>query len=185
MPRNPHIGAEGKDLFQLIRTNKVYVAYEGLFDQEIVKGFLSITENSLAEQGVQDGVKKKLFNVMMEALQNICKHQASAADQRTSAIFVLSGDEKNYYVQTGNLIGEEKVNDLQAYLNKLNALNADELKELYKTVRMQSTISEVGGAGLGFIDMIRKTGNALRYNFDVLPDGFRFFTLVSTISIES
>jgi hypothetical protein len=52
-------------------------------------------------------------------------------------------------------------------------------------VRLASTISEVGGAGLGFIDMARKSENKLSYSFDKINDRISFFTLMTMVSIKA
>jgi hypothetical protein len=42
-------------------------------------------------------------------------------------------------------------------------------------------ISEKGGAGLGLIDIAKKTGSKLSYQFKELNDEVSFFILTSTI----
>jgi hypothetical protein len=183
MTRNRDIVANYKALFELLRAQRVLLAYEGLFDQELVKGFLSMTEEALSDEKVEGAVKKKFINVMVESLQNVCKHQ-SGNDDSQPAIFTLSADAGNYYVNTGNIVSNDRVAQLRERLDYLNQLDSSELKELYKQVRLNGTISSVGGAGLGFIDIIRKTGNKLLYELRPVTDTTSFFTLTSTISIE-
>jgi hypothetical protein len=62
-------------------------------------------------------------------------------------------------------------------------LNADELKDLYKQARLNSRISDVGGAGLGFIDVARKTENKLDFGFyDIDSANYKYFTLKTQIN---
>jgi hypothetical protein len=69
-------------------------------------------------------------------------------------------------------------------LEQVNSLDQEGLKQLFKESRLNTTISEVGGAGLGFIDMARKSNNKLVYNFIEQNDTMSFFTLLSTISTK-
>jgi hypothetical protein len=62
-------------------------------------------------------------------------------------------------------------------------LNPEELKEFYKQARLNSRISDVGGAGLGFIDMARKSENKLDYGiFTINSEEYNYFTLKATIN---
>ena len=56
------------------------------------------------------------------------------------------------------------------------------LKQLYKEIIKGTEISDKGGAGLGFVDMARKSGNGLEYSFEKLDSEYSFFSLKSTIS---
>ena len=46
----------------------------------------------------------------------------------------------------------------------------------------EGRLSEKGGAGLGFIDIARKTGNQLEFHFLPIDEGSSFFLLTSSIS---
>ncbi len=53
---------------------RLTLAYEGEVTQEITKAFTSMTEKNL-EKIEEDGkIKKKVYHVMVECLQNIYKH---------------------------------------------------------------------------------------------------------------
>ncbi len=49
-------------------------------------------------------------------------------------------------------------------MEQINNLDKDGLKDLYKEIIKNTTISEKGGAGLGFVDMARKSGQPLEYS---------------------
>jgi hypothetical protein len=46
----------------------------------------------------------------------------------------------------------------------------------------ETAISEKGGAGLGFIDIARKTGNPLEYHFEPIDEKNSFFLLKTSIN---
>ena len=60
-------------------------------------------------------------------------------------------------------------------LEKINNMTLDEVKQLYKTVLRESRLSDKGGAGLGFIDMVKKTKSKIPYEFIPLNDVVDFF----------
>ena len=181
--RNQLIGAKTHEFFGLLQEFSATLVYQGFFDQEIVKSFLRMAENRLKEENADDTVRKKLFAVVTEALQNICKHQKTDGET-ANAIFMLGRDRERYMIVTGNLIRDEKIGFVKEKIDKVNSLDKDGLKEFYKQARLSSEISDVGGAGLGFIDMARKSGNRLEYYFEPVGAATSFFTLLSTITIN-
>ncbi|MFM7851236.1 MAG: SiaB family protein kinase, partial [Flammeovirgaceae bacterium] len=139
--------------------------------------------------GEDSGIKRKVFNVMVEALQNIVKHSsekglAAGSLISKSAIFMISKDEKRYCVMTGNPIPKSNVDTLIKNLNDLNAKDKEGLKEMYKDIIKNSQISEKGGAGLGFVDMARKSGEKLEFSFSSMDAEYDFFCLKVNISRE-
>ena len=66
--------------------------------------------------------------------------------------------------------------------NGINKLSKEELKEYYKAVLNNGEMSMKGGGGLGMIDIARKTGEKLNFNFSPVDDKFSFFSLNIKIS---
>ena len=54
-------------------------------------------------------------------------------------------------------------------------------KELYKQQIKRGRLSDKGGDGLGFIDMVRKTGEQLIYSLIKINNKISYFILKSTI----
>ena len=126
---------------------------------------------------------RKIFNIMVEMLQNISKN---AADNDSSAceapLFMIGESEGDYLLITSNKIMNEKIPPLKARLDEVNSLDADGLKKLYKEVRLSGSFSRVGGAGIGIIDMARKSGKELAYDFKDIDGENSFFSLVTSIT---
>ncbi len=170
------------EFHQVMNENNLIMIYEGEFNQDITKSVLSMTERNLTNDGVEPGVRKKIYNVMVEALQNICKHQHVDGIDYKTAIFMVGETKDDYMVISGNPIVNKNVEGVKAKLDLVNSKDKDGLKQLFKELRLNSTVSEVGGAGLGFVDMARKSENKLHYQFDNLTENVSYFTLFTKIS---
>ncbi len=170
------------EFHEIMEKNNLIMTYEGEFNQDITKSVLSMTERNLTNDNVDAGVKKKVYNIMVEALQNICKHQYVDEFDRKSAIFLVGENTESYFVVSGNSIAVDKINLVKDKLDLINSKNKEELKQLYKEARLSSTVSDVGGAGLGFIDMARKSEHKLEYQFDKISDDIHYFSLLTKIS---
>ncbi len=173
-----------QQIHTIMNHQNAVLVYSGEFNQDIVKSMLNYAEGKLTATGVDDLVKKKMFNVMVEMLQNITKHQfTSEQDKIVESCFVLIENENDFNVVTGNPIRKDKVDVVTEKIDTVNSLNAEELKEYYKQARLNSRISEVGGAGLGFIDMARKSENKLEYGiFAIDSNEYNYFTLKASIN---
>ena len=177
------------DLHRTMMAQKLILVYEGDFTQETTKSILTMAERNLDSSGEDSGIKRKVFNVMVEALQNIVKHSSEQGMKAgslisKSAIFMISKDDNRYCVLTGNPIEKANVEKLTAGLNNINSKDKEGLKELYKDIIKNTQISEKGGAGLGFVDMARKSGEKLEFMFANMDDTYDFFCLKVNIPRE-
>lgn len=174
------------DFYVKMKKNNINLAYEGEITHQITKAFTSLAESSMVKEDDFNTVQKKVFHVMVECLQNISKHAENRNSIVTSkdgrGIFMISKDESEYNVTTGNLINNDKVEKLREMLENINSLDKDGLKILYKQQMREGRLSDRGGAGLGFIDIARKTGQKLVYSFLTINEKRSFFVLTSTIS---
>lgn len=173
------------EFYHLMKKNNVIMVYEGEFSQDITKSFLSMTESNFQNAQVSDSIIKKVYNIMMEALQNICKHEfklSSDNSESTKSLFIIAENELEYQIITGNAIKEDVIGIIKSKIEKVNSLDQEGLKALYKETRLNSTISEVGGAGLGFIDIARKSGNKISYHFEQINDSVYYFIQMVTVN---
>lgn len=169
--------------YNTMRSNEISLVYEGEITHEITKIFTAMTEKNLEKNAESNTVQRKVFHVMVECLQNISKHADSIHEEREErrGIVMISRDDENYNIITGNVVKNEKVPDMTKNLDYINSLDKDELSALYKQQMREGTISDRGGAGLGFIDIVKKTGAKLIFQFQELTDDVSFFMLTSTV----
>lgn len=170
------------DLFKTMSEYQIIFIYQGGVDQEMIKSVLSMTEKKLIQSKIDVGLRKKLFNILVEGLQNICKHQLNTGNANDNPFVVISKSPDSFNIVTGNLIENDKVLNLATKLRNINALTHEELKEYYKEARLKSVISAAGGAGLGFIDMARKSGNKLDFKFFKRDELHSFFILNNKVT---
>jgi hypothetical protein len=77
----------------------------------------------------------------------------------------------------GNYIKNEAVRELRERIDKINELDYEELKKLYRFKLENGSFHAGGGAGLGIIDIARKSGTKISYNFEVINTSYSFFSL--------
>jgi len=147
-------------------------------------------ENKLEGDGEDKKIKKKVFNVMVECLQNVYHHldtlevgaNTDSDINDRMALLMIGKEEKDYYVITGNHIINSRITNLRDRLEKVNNCDKNELKALYQTILNDGELSEKGTAGLGMIDIARKSGQKLGYDFHPVNDKYSFFSLEAKVA---
>lgn len=167
--------------YEQMNQGEVIVAYKGSIGADIIANTLNLVESKIENSVKQSATRKKLYNVLVESLQNLYHHVDAPAEYKTDSanfgVFVLSRIDDGYRISTGNFVKRDKVSILKQKIDKINSLSTDELKDFYKFVLNNQKFSEKGGGGLGLIDMARKTGNKLDYAFYDYNNEFDFFNL--------
>jgi len=171
------------DLMKTTKKGDLNYVYRGEFSQNISHHILSLAEKNIDKLGMPSKLKKRVFHIMVESIQNITRHQdAPESAPEATAIFGIQKKGPWYYVTTGNVLEKLKVPELREKLEKVNSLDQDELTRFYREILSDGKISIKGGAGLGLIEMARKSGNKLHYDFRNITEELAFFYLHSYIS---
>jgi len=69
------------------------------------------------------------------------------------------------YILTKNYINIENEDSLKNKLDKINSLDKIELKQYHKELRKSGRDKHNRGAGLGLLEMAKKSSEKLKYNF--------------------
>lgn len=166
----------------LLQDEDVLLVHEGIVDRKILLDTLPKIEETLSKLKVDRQTKRRIVNIAIETLQNLQLHSFPIEEpeyQHLLPIFVLSKDEENLYVDIGNLALIKERPILEDKIKKVNSLNEEEVKFLYGVIMKQTVVkfSTKGGAGLGIIDMKKKSGTPLEFKFQDVDDKVCFFNL--------
>ena len=169
----------------------VLLAYKGSITTELITNVLEVIESKLDDIKTVSAVRKKVYNVLVESLQNLFHHIDDIPSENRNdfdsrfGVVVIAKEPGVYRISTGNFIRASKVQQLKEKIDKINTLSREELKDMYKFVLNHQKLSAKGGGGLGLIDIAKKTGNNMEYKFQNYNDDFYFFTLDVFISEPS
>jgi len=160
--------------------------YRGQFNTDITDNILSLAEESLRLSEQKLKIKKRVYFVMVEGLQNITRHQDLTTDDIPvkPGFFVLQRKKYSYYITTGNLINKKNIDVLKSQIEKVQSLSIEELNVYYKKHLKDGSVSEKGGAGLGLIEIARKSKGKLAFNFRRINDEYYYFYLLTEIPFE-
>lgn len=168
-----------------MKHNDIMLSFKGDVTSEMLTSMLQIMEAKLDNLGEPSKMKRKVYNVLVECLQNLYHHRDEmkliGIDEESAAIFMIGRNDKGYNIVTGNYILTERVESLKGKIDHVNSLDKDGLKTLYKEVLNNDERSQKGGGGLGIIDIARKSGQNLVYDFMEIDKRYSFFSLYINI----
>jgi hypothetical protein len=180
----PFHGKSVSELERLMAENNVYLMWSGHITPDVSKEVLSFTETKMAEEDIQASLRRRVFSILVEILENVAKYspgrEAEEEFGMPVAMIRLVGNE--YSLTTGNLIPNQRVDHLKEKLEVINTYDKVGLKELFRKSLSGQTISSDSTGNMGLIDMARKSGSKLEYQFERLSDLYSYYTL--TVKVE-
>ena len=179
-----------KEWYSNKKNSDVLFSYKGAITSGKITSFLDEIENRVDELGETPRVKRKIYNVLVESLQNIYHHAVEISDEIKDlcddrdydkngkfGVIVLQKESVGYHLTIGNFVKKNRSKLVKDKIDQINALSIDEIKALYKLILNNHEFSERGGGGLGMIDVVKRTESKLGYNFYEYNDELYFYTL--------
>jgi hypothetical protein len=173
------------------RTNgDVILSYKGNIDSDVINHVLDTVEGKMVEVNEQSKLRKKVYNVLVESLQNLYHHVDKVPDDfedqssERYGLLIVKKVDGGYKIITGNFVSAENIEKLEERIKRINRSSHEEIKELYKFILNHQKISTKGGGGLGLVDIARKTGNKLDYSFKEYNNKHSFFYLNILVTDE-
>ena len=174
------------DWYSKNRVGDIVIEYKGEITSELITNLLEVFESRIDEIEVPSKIRKKLYNVLVEGLQNLFHHAGVSPvkedEGKVIGAIILSNNAGQFTFTTGNYTPLEVKKKLIDRIEQINSLSKDELKQLYKMILNNKEFSEKGGGGLGMIDIARKTGNKLFYQFYEYNSEIIFYQITTNIN---
>lgn len=175
-----------KDMFEFrddLNQRGVIFCYSGFVTEEVLTGIAKALRTKLELDDTDSKTAKSLFSVFVEQVQNVVRYsaerEADSNDEnelRYGVITVGRKDEK-YFVSCGNMIREDDVARLKESLTRIQGLDKDGLKALYKETLKGETPEGSKGAGVGFIDIARRASHGFLFDFMPVDGDHSYFCL--------
>lgn len=163
----------------------VLLSHQGELTQSVISSIEENVEAKVGELEIPKGPLKKIFFISVETLQNMLIHGHKTSDGHQYNFFILAKNGVKMHVVSANLVANESIPALEKQIDTINSFDDEKaLKAYYLEHLENNTMSDKGGAGLGFITIGMKSGNKLQMDFQKINDQFSLFTLVSTVSLS-
>ena len=166
------------DIYNIMSQGNILLTYLGDVTPEITNALLMSLKHSNPTLNEDIMLKKKVYKIIVECLENIYRHAEEVMEKKLHpSIFVLSKQENNYYIATGNYIYTTGAEAIKSTIDEINRLDKEGMKERYRERLATGDLSAKGGAGLGMIDIAIKSENKLEYEFIPIESSICFYIL--------
>ncbi|MCR9172235.1 MAG: SiaB family protein kinase [bacterium] len=171
------------DFYKRMEDEHIILSFKGAFTEDLLTSILHIVEGKMEALDIDTKKKKRVFNVLVESFQNLYHHIEEMApeegeyERNRSAMIIVKYEEKRFTIITGNFVNSNRIPELRQKLETVNALNDEALRELYRSKLENGGRTEKGTAGLGLIDIARKSKNKLDYEIINVTEATGFFCL--------
>jgi len=175
---------------RLFKQENIFFCVSGPVSQNLVADIATLIEQKMMIE--QTGKRKMLrvFAVVVEKLQNIMRYSeekisspsAAEHEQELSVGLVEIGYEgENLFVLSGNLMKTDNVEPLRAQLSRVQTMTKEELRQYANQKRKAPLPEGSKGAGLGLIEIAKKSSRPIEFEFEPVDDRLSFFILKTVI----
>ncbi len=160
----------------------ILICFAGPFSHSIIEELGNAVKRYLEAEQMTKASLMDVFSVFIEQTQNVRNYaeQMAGAGNRemdfNSGIVVIGKNGDRYEVSSGNIVARTDIRDAVARLDTLKGLDKQGLKAAYKE-QMRKEPRPGKGAGLGLIDMSRRTSQPLEYCITEIDGRYSFFSL--------
>lgn len=176
------------DLFSLrthFNAHRILLCFNGPISKSLIEEIGNALRNYLQADKALPGAAMDVFSIYIEMTQNI-RHYAQAhqySELDSAATVVVARDaEERYLIQAGNIVEKADGHVLLARVNELGAMDKVALKAAYKTqLKAPRQDDSPTGAGLGLIDIARKSTLPLVATLSDIDETHAFFSLCAFV----
>jgi hypothetical protein len=160
------------------------LTFKGNITHDIVIAVLALAERKMEIDGTVQPIKKKVFNVLIECLQNISYHAEVQNDSRDGLI-MIGKNEGGFIVYSSNLVANSNIQDLKEKIDVINASTKEDLAKMYRDLITSPSESDKGTAGLGLIDIAKKSGHKIDCLFSPYNEKLSYFVMSTNINTKT
>jgi len=191
MTKNYIVFREGSDVMldmdliqEGLKDRGIVLSFWGLFTQGIIEEMGEVIRKGLVKSEFMNKQAVAVFSVFIEQTQNIVNYMKKQLECNgesngfeSSGIVAIGQKNDEYFVFSSNWIKNEHVEDLKNKLDDISSKSSDEIKKIYKSQIREARKIDVVGAGLGFLEMGKKSSKPIEYTIDKIDDSYHIFKL--------
>ena len=168
-----------------LKNDGVYYTFSGYFTQSNIEEIGDVLKTKIEEETNDIGFSLKVFSIFVEQVQNILFHSSEIARKNNGVdgIIVIGRKDNQFYIYCGNTINLESKESLIKQIDGLNNMTKKEIKIHYKKQLKKQPTNMQRGAGLGLIEIARRSSVPIEYDFKEVDDNNYFFAIGVSINI--
>lgn len=152
---------------ELFSGDASFYSYRGTMLEHFTAAILDLGELVKKGNGQEKlTIKKRAPFLMVECFQNILRHGVHEVTGEARGYFGFYSSPEFFTINTINEINDSSVESLSNLLDDINNSSDEEKKLRYMEIMQNENFGEEGGAGLGLLEISRKSGSKLEYEME-------------------
>jgi len=175
----------------MLDDNKIQVIFSGPVWADGVDSLAEIMQKCLEFDLFSFNTSQSVFSIFVEQINNILLYSAEKykkSDEEgklhelSKGIFILGAEDSTYFMQCGNIVTSKAAEILKSRIDHINSLEKNELRQFYKEcLKAENNNSESKGAGLGLIEIARRSSTPIEYELEPHDSKSLYFTMCVTV----
>jgi hypothetical protein len=169
----------------LLKNEGVVFCYSGYITEPVLAGIGEALKQKLVLESADKKTMRNVFAIFVEEMQNIIRYSAEREpvneyDENTDlryGVLNIGMEQQKFYVKCGNMVMKDDVDRLSQKLRDLQRLDEAAIKRLYKDKLREPVEATSKGAGVGFIEIARRSSEIIDFDFLDVDDSHSFFCL--------
>jgi hypothetical protein len=161
---------------------KIVLAHAGPVKAAMIAGMLDAADAHCRQCNDPVTVRKRLIQVLLESVDNICRHATGALGE--SSAVLVARDGAGWLLFTGNVVPAATAVLLAHRIGILNSMGREDLRDHYLRLLSNTDRSRNGGAGLGLLTMARKTARPILVAAEPMGPFTSYFTFEMRVAME-
>lgn len=175
------------DLYELkneFDKSGIMMCFNGPFSHSIIEEIGKAVRNHLAAENIAHEAVLDVFAVYIELAQNV-RNYLSLRDissaEAASSIITIARKGDGYAVSSGNIVLTSDTDSICARIKEVNGMTPEEKRRQYKELLRREVPTGALGAGLGFLDIARRSSGNLLCSIRGVDATYSFFTLTAFV----
>lgn len=168
----------------LINDEGIVFSFSGLISQSLTAFMIKTVQEQLDETITDTTMKKAIFLISAEQLQNVMSYSKNKnLDTKSQCVSFGSfavgfdKDKEKYFVTSSNEIDENDKEKITKSINFINTMQKEQLRKFLREQLRTAGNKHDRGAGVGFIEMAKRSSEKLEYSFEIFDDKLYFHIL--------
>lgn len=164
--------------------SNIFLDYRGPVNFPVIDSLLIKLKKKREFTQLNKTTSKRVYAMVVECLENICKHSDFSAmnDPETYCHLSVSSEDGKIIIRSGNPITEDARENIISRIDHVNNSDEATLRTQYEDKIKKDLLEDEKCAGLGFIYMALKSCNRIIYRFTPMIHGHLYFEIQITLN---
>jgi len=168
--------------------DQLVLEFKGILTFNTISHLLPKLKSTLDTLGEKLNTYKRLLTITIETLENAYRYienEELLKEYQTEfpPFIEIMKKVSTFNIRVGNTILAKDIDVISSKIDLVNGLDETGLRDLYKHIIANGKFSEVGGAGLGFIEIAKASGTKIAYQFSNIEKNIFYYTIILEVKI--